>query len=136
MKLTANVDGTYRLYARPVSGNQQIGFTATASTDVTGVLRKGAPLLLSLPRVGQNGWLSFDGTGGEKLAMHFTGPVTQPSGGNVYCVIYKPDGSALTGANVTTNQVLQLPALPSGGTYRMMVSPDYGRPLSMSIELK
>lgn len=138
IRLTANVDGLYRLYVRPASQTQQIQFTATVSTDVAGTLVRDTPLSLSLPRHGQNGWLSYDGKAGDSLTLHAAGQVTQPAGGNVYYVVYKPDGSSLTSVNGSgsTGLVLPLPALPVSGTYQVMVSPTYGRPLNVDVTMK
>jgi YD repeat-containing protein len=54
----------------------------------------------------------FDGTAGQLMSL----VLTDVSMGGTYTV-YKPDGSVLASGNVANNLVIDLPALPTSGTY-------------------
>jgi len=136
MDITANVSGVYRLFVKPQLADQKVKFTATASTDVEAKLARNALLQLSLSRPGQNGWLSFDGVSGEALTVNMEGHLTQPAGGDVYYVFYKPDGTSLTSINISASRVQSLPVLTATGTYRIKVSPNYGVPFNVGLTLK
>lgn len=136
LDITANATGVYRLYVKPQSATQQIQFTAIASTDVEATLAPNTLLTLALDRPGQNGWLSFSGVSGGRPTLEITDHTTQPAGGTVNYVIYKPDGTSLTSTNVTGARVFQLPALPTSGAYRIRVNPTYASPYAVGLTLK
>lgn len=136
MDVTANADGVYRLFVKPQGSTQKIQLTATASTDVQASLERNVLFPLSLARPGQNGWIGFEGASGESLSLQMTDHTTQPSGGNISYVIYKPDGTSLTSANINSSRVLQLPTLTASGTYRIRVNPNYGMPFDVGLTLK
>lgn len=136
LDMIATVTGVYRLYVTPQLADQKIQFTATASTDVEATLVRNVLLPLSLGRPGQNGWIGFEGASGESLSLQMTDHTTQPDGGYIYYVIYKPDGTSLTASNINASRVLQLPALPASGMYRIRVNPNYGMPFSVGLTLK
>ena len=136
MDFTANADGVYRLFVKPQGSTQKIQLTATASTDVQASLERNVLFPLSLARPGQNGWIGFEGASGESLSLQMTDHTTQPSGGNISYVIYKPDGTSLTSANINSSRVLQLPTLTASGTYRIRVNPNYGMPFDVGLTLK
>ncbi|MFC6839976.1 IPT/TIG domain-containing protein [Xanthomonas theicola] len=136
MDIAATVAGTYRLYVTPQTADQTIAFKATLSTDRAATLRRNARLQLELPRQGQNGWLSFNGEAGKGVTLQISGQSTIPSGGSIYYMLYKPDGSALTGLSATAAHAWELPPLPVSGEYHVSVSPAYGAPASVGLTLQ
>lgn len=136
MDIIANATGVYRLYLVPQAADQRLQATVTASTDVDATLTSGTLMQLNLGRPGQNGWIGFQGTSGQVVSLAMSDHTTQPVGGNVYYVVYKPDGSSLTSININASRVLQLPTLPATGMYRVKVNPNYAMPLNVGLTLQ
>lgn len=123
------VTGTYEIQFVPTDENTNTGqLRATLSTAVNGgTITVGGPgAALALPRVGQDGVVTFAGTAGQKLALTFAGNNFQPS--KFYRVtVLGPDGKALTGLDgklKTDDKNLALPALPSAGNYTVVIDGD------------
>jgi YD repeat-containing protein len=91
------------------------------SSDVTaGISADGQPVLVTLTSPGQNAILSFSATAGQHLNLNISG-VTTPSS-NI--VIKKPDGTTLVSTSVgTSGGSLEMPLVPSTGTYTILVDP-------------
>ncbi|RBH87945.1 glutamate synthase, partial [Xanthomonas oryzae pv. oryzae] len=128
--------GTYSVVVNaPYDGDQTMSFKSTVSSDVTGTLQADTAQTLTLGRRGQNGRLSFAGTAGQTLAVQVAGQTTVPSGRTTYYTVYAPDGSTLASTSATSATTLNLPSLPTTGTYTMFVDPYYGETSSAQLTL-
>jgi YD repeat-containing protein/VCBS repeat-containing protein len=121
------VTGTYHIAINPIlafTGN----VTLTLSEDLFGSLTiNGSTLPLSFSRAGQNGWITFDGTAGQRVSLGMSG-VTIGTG---YCcdtakvIIYKPDGTTLLSSFAFKPSGKGAPTvnLPVTGTYSIAINP-------------
>ena len=125
---TLSQSGTYLIAYYPSGGvqTQTMAFSAAINTDATGTLTTGAPLSINLA-AGQIGRYTFSGTAGQYLSLDLENIGTTPSGGNVAITTRKPDGTALNygSASATSRYLLNLPVLPTTGTYTVQVEASY-----------
>ncbi|MCL2872980.1 MAG: IPT/TIG domain-containing protein [Betaproteobacteria bacterium] len=117
------------------------GVTATAiftlSSNVQAELQPNVPYALSLERIGQDGWLTFNGTVGESRSLVFSAPTIQPPGTTLTAYVFKPDGANLKTLSLTASGGrLDLGALPSSGVYWLWVNPNYGATATTTITLQ
>jgi hypothetical protein len=110
------VTGTYSVLIDQSWGNTG-SMTLTLSEEVSGTIEVGgAPVAVSVTRPGQNARLSFSGTAGQRLNLGLTS-VTVPG----WVRAYKPDGSELASTWVGSSSALDTPALPTTGTYTVLI---------------
>ncbi len=114
--------GTYTLLIVPAgTGTGQA--TVSLKQEASGTLTiDGAALTTSLS-AGQNGRYSFSGTAGQRLGLGMSGVTVSPAGSSVPVTIYKPDGSVFPscGSLLAAGSKCNLPALPTTGTYKVLV---------------
>ena len=117
--------GIYKIVVTPNSG--AVGtFTTTLSSEAMGTVSIGSTHSLSIPRLGQNARLSINGTAGQQLGLAMANASLSPTAaGPLYYYIYKPDNTLLVNYLVSHNDttVLDIPALPTTGTYTLYVEP-------------
>jgi hypothetical protein len=90
-------------------------------------------------RPGQNTWLLFDGTAGQRVSVGLSGITFAPG----YCcdigtvALYKPDGTVLQAPVAFTNQGAGTAsvALPASGTYAILIDPYLGRSGAITVTL-
>jgi hypothetical protein len=129
--------GTYTVAVSPIDSSQKMSFKALLSQDQQLTLRRGVAQTLTLGRRGQNGRLEFTAQAGEALALQIAGQVTQPAGATVYYTVYQPNGNHLDALWVSgAGGILDLPAMPSSGTYWIYVDPSYGATASSKLTLQ
>lgn len=123
------VTGSYMVVVRPATATQVMQFKMSLASDVTGVLPRDTATELNLSRPGQNGWLSFNGTAGESLAIQAANQQTSPVGTEARYLVFRPSDTGSTSwksiTGVLSGGVLNL-SLPTTGTYMLFVDPDYG----------
>lgn len=122
------MSGTYTIVVTPQ--RSEVGsFSLTLSTDLTGSLGVGATTTINLPRPGQNARYTFSGSMGQRLSMALLNPNLLPTSQTVKARVYGPDNSFVSSvylyAGYTVASV-QLPSLPSAGTYTVLVEIDQG----------
>jgi YD repeat-containing protein len=127
--LVLPASGTYSIFVDPSSWFEG-GVTLTLSEDLsTSISIGGSPVTLNLNRVGQNGYVTFSGTAGQRVSLGMTSVTIGPVGwgsGVAGVTITKPDGTVLQSAfgftqsgNGTPTQIL-----PVTGTYTIFVDPN------------
>jgi YD repeat-containing protein len=105
-------------------------FTATLSSDITGVLSLGNAFDLNMARPGQCAVLSFNGVAGQYLTLTFSpvslvGPASSWTKGRAY--VNAPSGSfAYALFDDGADTVLTLPPLPETGTYSIVIAQPSG----------
>jgi hypothetical protein len=118
---TLAVTGTYTLLVDPTSDSTG-NITLTLSEEVTGPISvDGASVTVSITRAGQRARLTFSGTAGQRLSLGLTASTITSYATSVL----NPDGSTLVfplGFG-TADTALDMPALPSTGTYSVLVDP-------------
>ncbi|PPU91603.1 hypothetical protein XalbCFBP2523_14075, partial [Xanthomonas albilineans] len=139
LNLRSLVGGTYTVVVSPpLDGDRKMKFTATLSTDLTDSLTPGTAKAVSLTRRGQNARLSFNGKVGQTLALRVSGETTVPVGRDVHYIVYAPDGSQVNDMWVSSTSgsgAMNLPTLPSDGTYMVFVDPFYGETANATVLL-
>jgi hypothetical protein len=101
--------------------------------DVTGsVVIGGSPLTATIGTPGQNGRITFDGNGGQRVSLKFTGVTVQSS----YVTILRPDGTALGAKSLVTSTGRTITLdLSSDGTYAVLLDPQAAATGSMTLTL-
>ena len=133
------VSGTYAIFVDPYWANTG-SVTITLSEDLSPPISiNGAAPTLNLNRAGQNGWLTFSGTAGQRISVGMSDVTItgDPSGGRGLVSIYAPDGSTLltpfqfgTVGDGTPSKVL-----PVGGTYSIYIDPYWANTGNVTITL-
>jgi trimeric autotransporter adhesin len=126
--------GTYRIeLIPPFDGDQTLGFSAVISTDVTGTLVRNQQNAIAISKRGQNGRFAFTGTASEVLSINVSGQSTTPSVQAATYSVLKPDGTTLKSADIVASGAMSLGALPTAGTYTLLVDPASGASLSSTV---
>ena len=134
---TLPVTGNYALQVDPYYANNG-NVTVTVSSDISATITiNGSPVALNLSRAGQNAWLTFDGTAGQRVSVGVSGVTLSGSWGRGTVSIYKPDGTALQtpfefdqNGHGTPTKVL-----PVTGTYSILVDPYYANVGNVTVHL-
>lgn len=117
--------GTYSIRLSP-PGNVQVSGTIALSAEVTGTLTAGVPTAFAMTRPGQGGRFTFSGTAGQSTSIEISQLVTTPNQ-TMYAYVYKPDGNYLAGSSAYSNGIyVNLPSLPTAGTYSVTLDPYLG----------
>jgi hypothetical protein len=125
--------GTYTLLVDPADDNTG-SMTLTLSEDIAGSITvDGSPLTVNISRPAQKARITFNGTTAQQLSLGMTGVSIFQS--DVF--IYKPDGTTLVPFTFVTASggVIDLPSLPVGGTYTILVNPRPTRTGNMTLTL-
>jgi hypothetical protein len=115
--------GTYRIRLDPRLGGAGVGtgnVTLTLSTAVTGTISVGSSTTISTTRPGQDAYVDFQGTGGQLLRV---GLSVNSMADRINVTVYNPNGSSLKSSVIVTSGGIDLPALPTTGTYRIRLDP-------------
>jgi hypothetical protein len=124
--------GTYTILVDPFgaySGN----ITLTLSEEVTGTVTvDGSPATVSITRAGQRARYTFSGTAGQRLSLGVTSVTITSSTAS----IYKPDSSLLKSQGLgAANSAIDLPVLPTTGTYTIVIDPNNAYTGTMTLTL-
>ena len=128
------VTGTYELVLSPAAGSTG-GATVTLSLELDGgiLTTTGAGTDVTVGRPGQNMRLRFDGTAGQRLSLGFTGSWFT---GSSAVTVLQGDGTALVPIEFLSGEdSLDLPDLPTTGTYELLVSPISARTGTATVTL-
>ena len=129
--LVLPMDGVYSIEVNPLY-NWTGNITLTVSEDLSPPISIGGPSVpLDLNRPGQNGYLTFSGTAGQRVSLGMSDVtiaqgICCPNGlGDV--VVYKPDGTTLLSAFGFWGSGGGTPSfvLPVSGNYSVVVNPFY-----------
>lgn len=114
--------GTYTLFVQS-SGTQTGSMKLTLSSDQLATLTvNGGPFNLNLSRAGQNARLSFAGMAGRSYSLR----VNNSSDYSCDVTVLKPDNNVLVGPDFVGRllaRTIDIPALPSTGSYKVVVDP-------------
>jgi RHS repeat-associated protein len=125
---TLTQTGTYTITFDPGSQTGSLNFTLYDVVDITGAITPGTPRPLSFTTPGQNAYLTFDATQGQRISVNFTNGTFAYSLGNYafHAKILKPDGSTLTARDYIygSDGFIDALTLPANGTYTLVVDPD------------
>ena len=123
--------GTYEIVFTPYPAATSGSFNVQAweSSRVTGTLTVGTANTYTSTVAGQVVQKTFSGTAGEQRGLTLSGFSTSVSGATLNVIVLKPDGTQLTNNNFTAAQtsptayVVDLPVLPTTGSYTVQVLP-------------
>jgi len=122
--------GTYTILVAP-AGTFTGSAPLTLSQDLTlSVIQiNGASVNVNVARQGQRARLTFNGSTGQRLTIGTVNATRSAT----YSVL-NPDGSALV-SQLLANGALTVPQLPATGTYTILIDPDHGIPMSVTLGL-
>jgi len=122
--------GTYTILVAP-AGTFTGSAPLTLSQDLAlGVIQiNGASVNVNVARQGQRARLTFSGSTGQRLTI---GTVNATHSAT-YSVL-NPDGSALVSQPLASG-ALTVPPLPATGTHTILIEPDHGIPMSVTLAL-
>lgn len=135
--------GTYTVVVAP-SGGGVLSFNTLLRDDVIGLTitpNNGVALNLA---AGQVERFTFNGTVGQTLALNLSNITTAPADQGVTVSVYRPDAGTITGVTsayasfdtVNNNTpTANLVNLPVSGIYTVIVSPDFGLPMTGELTL-
>jgi trimeric autotransporter adhesin len=136
------VQGTYTVVITPPDSSSWFyGFNASLQADTVGPalsLNTAATPTLSLGQVER---MTFTGNAGDNLALNVANvSTTNTSGQSVQFSVYQPNGAILTTnayltGSYTSSGTLQLPNLPTSGTYTVVMSTAGGEPGTAQLTL-
>ena len=120
--VTLAVAGTYTIVLDPDGMN--VGAMPVklydVPPDVTGTITPGGgPVSVSIPSVGQNARLTFQGTAGQRVLLQ---PSVITMSSRAWHKILKPDGGTLS--STYNDNIHYTKALPLTGTYTILVDPE------------
>jgi len=124
------VTGTYTVLVAP-AGTYTGTAPLTLSQDLAlGAIQiNGASVNVSIARQGQRARLTFSGTTGQRLTIGTVNATRQAT----YSVL-NPDGTQLV-SQLLASGALTVPPLPTTGTYTILIDPDHGIPMSVTVAL-
>lgn len=135
LNLRAPEAGTYGLVVIPQNHDQTLAYTVTVSNDLYRTVPRETPITFSLPRRGQNGWLSVAAQAGETLGLQISGQASVPAASYVNYQLFMPDGTWLASRTTADSETINMPTLPVSGEYRVFVDPYYGASMSAQLML-
>jgi len=116
--------------------NMTMSFTATVSRDLVIAAPLNTPTSVNIARNGQNARVTFSGTAGTSMAVQFGGVSTTPTGQPIRYTVLRPDGSTQYATYSTVyGTALNLPNLPTTGTYTLFVDPQYGVTANLTVNV-
>ncbi|MEV6445703.1 S8 family serine peptidase [Amycolatopsis sp. NPDC051716] len=129
------VTGTYELVAAPTnSATGTVTLTLSGLADAGTITIGGAAATVSVTRAGQDGQVAFTGATGDKLRLTFSGSTF--AGKTFVLTVLKPDGTTLVDRAYKPDQnPYDLPALPTAGSYRVLLDPSSAETGSIAVGL-
>ncbi|SDT24484.1 IPT/TIG domain-containing protein [Actinoplanes derwentensis] len=123
--ITLPVTGAYQVRFDPV-GTKTGSFTAAAyllqpDLDLGAITLDGVTKVATISNAGQNGYLSFTGTAGQRIAVQTTAASSVFGCCKLSWGLFTSGGTRLGGA--TGNGYLNAVTLPSNGTYQVRIDP-------------
>lgn len=123
--------GRYHVVVQPAYPSSTMSFDALIRANpIKGALTRNTPADIT-HQFGDLLRYTFQATTGETVAIRIDNPTTTPAAYNTGARVYRPDGGLITGnstyssMNGRDSQTLNLPSLPSTGTYTVLVNSDY-----------
>ena len=124
--------GTYVLAVDPGSYSGSVTIQLSDDVPVTGTL--GGTVKATMPLTGQDGRVTFTGSAGEHIGIGFTNNTFASGCCAVYVTVLRPDGTPLptdgrfqnqvfTGSSIYNDGNVNVPTLPLGGTYTILLHP-------------
>jgi hypothetical protein len=123
------VTGTYAVLAANGSTPGSAQLTLSQDLNLGAIQINGASVNVNITRQGQRARLTFSGTTGQHLTIGTTNATR-----NATYTVTNPDGSQLV-SQVLGSGALSLPTLPATGTYSIVIEPDHGVPMSVTVAL-
>ena len=119
---TLGTTGTYTIMVDPASTNTgSMTLNLFNIVNVTATITAGGTTAVTTDTPGQNAEVSFTGASGQHVSLTVSG-VTIP--GTTSYTVKKPDGSTLASDSFSTSGgFLEVPYLPTAGTYTILVDP-------------
>lgn len=114
--------------APPPRGVADVGSTSHATVG-------GAAAAVRVPSSGQVGLVTFAGSVGQRVVVEVPSLVALPAAASVPVDVLAPDGARVHAFRAARGSSTSLPALPTDGTYSLLVDPEGDATLTMSVAL-
>jgi len=133
---------TYTVIASPANGGVAT-FNAILKPDtVAGNLPLDTITHVSL-EAGEVKRYTFNANAGDTVALNLSNVTTTPAGQNMVVWVYRPDVGPIlanitatySGARTATSQIVNLPNLPVGGAYTVIVASSYALPAEAQLSI-
>ncbi|BCY10647.1 IPT/TIG domain-containing protein [Actinoplanes sp. L3-i22] len=122
--------GTYQVRLDPADTRTGsitvVGYSASADVNLGVLALDGTNQSVSISLPGQNGYLTFAGTAGQRVAIQTTNASAAFGCCYVLWGLYAPDGTRV-GSSKVGNDYLDAVTLPSTGTYQVRLDPAENR---------
>jgi RHS repeat-associated protein len=119
INLTTGAAGNYRMEMVPLDGDYGSSSVTLSDQAGAGSISLNSAKTVTLARTGQNTYLTYQGSSGQKLALSFS-KMTARS--RPYVSMTAPDGSSVVSTGGSDNPVAIGP-LPANGTYELDLNP-------------
>jgi YD repeat-containing protein len=123
------VTGTYTIMVLPGPNTGNAPLNLSQDFNLGTIQINGASVNITTTRQGQRARVTFSGTTGQRLTIGTVNATRQAT----YAVL-NPDGSQLV-SQVLSSGSLTVPPLPTTGTYTILIDPDHGIPMSVTVAL-
>jgi YD repeat-containing protein len=123
------VTGTYTIMVLPGPYTGTAPLTLSQDLNLGAIQINGASVNITTARQGQRARLTFSGTTGQRLTIGTVNATRFAT----YAVL-NPDGSQLV-SQLLSSGSLTVPPLPTTGTYTILMDPDHGIPMSVTVAL-
>jgi IPT/TIG domain len=134
--VTLPVTGTYQLRLDPAdtrTGSVTVtAWTVPADADLGVLPLDGTPKTVTLGSAGQNGYLTFAGTAGQRIAVQTSGSAAAFLCCYLTWGVHQPDGT-MVGRSRSGNGYLDTTTLPVTGTYQLRLDPYEHRTGSVTV---
>ncbi|MET0422439.1 MAG: hypothetical protein ABW046_01095, partial [Actinoplanes sp.] len=134
--VTLPVTGTYQLRLDPAdtrTGSVTVSaWSVLADADLGALTLDGTPKTVALSSAGQNGYLTFAGTAGQRIAVQTSGAASTFLCCYLTWGIYRPDGTLL-GSAKSGNGYVDAVSLPVTGPYQLRLDPADTRTGSITV---
>ena len=119
---TLGTTGTYTIMVDPASTNTgSLTLNLFNIVNVSATITPGGTTPITITTPGQNAEVTFAGTSGQHVSLNVSGVTIS---GTTGYTVKKPDGSTLvSGSFGTSGGFLEIPYLPTAGTYTILVDP-------------
>jgi YD repeat-containing protein len=125
--------GTYTIVVDPASTNTgNLTLNLFNIVNVAATITPGGTTPLTIVTPGQNAEVTFSGTTGQHVSLTISGVTIA---GTTAYTVKNPDGSTLASTFLSGNGFLEIPYLPSAGTYTILVDPQAANTGNVSLTL-
>jgi hypothetical protein len=123
--------GTYLATFQPDSAGAQFSM----AVETNAALKLDALTAVATTVSGQSKRVLFNARAGQSLAFNIASTTSSPANRSIVYTIYSPSGVSYTSASAISSGLVNLPNLPSTGTYQLVMAPGSGATASAQLQI-